>query len=257
MAQKREDAIDTNLGAGSMRRDTLTDETTTARTREEELRVPVVEEELAVGKRTVETGGVRVHKNVTETPIVEDVQLHEEHVTVERRPVDREVRPEDMRAFENTTVEMRETAEEAVVEKRARVVEEVVVGKEMRERTEHITDTVRRTDVDIQPIATGMHASGTASDTTTSGMTSGTTARNFDSIDASCRTHFHSNFADAGWDYDTGYQHAYRYGYDLAGSGKDWSAVEPEVQSNWETRNKGTWERFKDAIRYGFDQGRY
>lgn len=243
MNHRREDEnlddITGTTGSTSMR-----DEKMLGRTRDEEAAIPVVEEELAVGKRTVQTGGVRVEKEVTAQPVEENVNLHEERVTIERRPVDREVKPGEVRAFENQTIEMREMAEEAVVEKRARVVEEVVVGKESRERTEHIADTVRRTDVKIEPIA---------------GTTTGATnARTFDTVDASCRTHYQKNFADSGWDYDTGYSHAYRYGYDLAASsrGSDWSAVEGEVQSNWETRNKGTWDRFKDAIRYGFDQGR-
>lgn len=216
------------------------DEKRIGRTKDEEMRVPVVEEELAIGKRTVETGGVRVHKEVTQQPIEEDINLHEEHVTVERRPVDRPADPADLRAFENQTVEMHEMAEEAVVEKRARVVEEVVVGKESRERTEHISDTVRRTDVHIEPLVGTKNVRG-----------------GWDAADASCRTHFDQHFANNGWDYDTGYSHAYRYGYDLAGSGGEWSTMEGDVRTKWESRNKGTWDRFKDAIRYGFDQGRH
>lgn len=236
MAQKREEErIETTRNVTTDR-----DEKMIGRTRDEEAHIPVVEEELAVGKRTVETGGVRVQKEVTTRPVEENVSLHEEHVTVERRPVNRELNPNDMHAFENSTIEMREMAEEAVVEKRARVVEEVVVGKESRERTEHISDTVRRSDVRIEPIA------GTTTHT-----------RDFTNVEASCRTHYDQNFASSGWDYDSGYSHAYRYGYDLAGSGSgDWTSVERDVQSKWEVRNKGTWERFKDAIRYGYDQGR-
>ncbi|HEX8062397.1 MAG TPA: DUF2382 domain-containing protein [Allosphingosinicella sp.] len=56
-----------------------------------EERIPIVEEELRVGKREVERGGARVRSYVTETPVSEQVNLREEHVSVERRPVDREV----------------------------------------------------------------------------------------------------------------------------------------------------------------------
>ena len=238
MANRR-DELDVNETERT-RRDNLIDETTRARTtRDEEAAIPVVEEELAVGKRSVETGGVRVSKEVREVPVEEQVHLHEERVTVDRRPVDRPVDASDMRAFENETIEMREMAEEAVVEKRARVVEEVVIGKESTDRTERISDTIRKTDVRVEPLVAG------------------TSMRSdFASIEPACRTHFQKNFADSGWDYDSGYSHAYRYGYDLSGSGRDWSSLEPEVRSNWETKNKGTWERFKDAIRHGFDQGR-
>lgn len=235
MAQRREEELrDANIDGTRLN----TDEELHGRTRDEQLRVPVVEEELAVGKRTVETGGVRVEKEVTSRPVEEDIRLREERVTVDRRPVDREVRPEDLRAFENETIEMREMGEEAVVEKRARVVEEVVVGKESRERTEHISDTVRRADVRIEPLVGANMRGG------------------WDSFDQSARSHYQQNFADSGWDYDSGYSHAYRWGYDMAGSGRDWTSLEGDARSQWESRNKGTWERFKDAIRYGFDQGR-
>ena len=42
--------------------------------------------------------------------------------------------------------------EEPVISKTARVVEEVVVGKEVRERTETVGDVVRRTDVEIEEL---------------------------------------------------------------------------------------------------------
>jgi stress response protein YsnF len=50
---------------------------------------------------------------------------------------------------------VRETAEEAVVGKTARVVEEVRVGKEVREREQTVEDKVRRKDVDVQRMEGG------------------------------------------------------------------------------------------------------
>ena len=121
--------------------------------RESERRpVPVVQEDLQVGKRTVETGGLRVVKRVSETPVSQIVNLREEHATIERRPVDRPATEADFANFREGTVEVRETAEEPVVAKTARVVEEVVVGKTATERSETITDTVRSTDVDVEEI---------------------------------------------------------------------------------------------------------
>lgn len=114
----------------------------------ETVTVPIVEEQLVVGKREVERGAARIRTFVTETPVNEQVTLREEHVTVDRRPVDRAVTDADM-AFREGTIEVRERAEEAVVSKNARVVEEVVIGKEATQRTETISDTVRRTDVDV------------------------------------------------------------------------------------------------------------
>jgi uncharacterized protein (TIGR02271 family) len=233
-----ENNIDTTATTG-VRRDVLDKEITT-KSRDQEVRVPVVEEEIAVGKRAVETGGVRVESHVQEVPVNESVRLHEEHVNVERRPVDRPVTAGDMAAFKEGTIEMREMAEEAVVEKRARVVEEVVISKEASERTEQITDTVRRTDVDVQPLQS---------------------RADFETRHATTwQTHWKSNFGQSGGTFDD-YAPAYRYGYDLAGHenlrGRDWSMIERDVETSWESKNKGSWQRFKDAIRYGYDQGRY
>ena len=113
--------------------------------------ISVVEETLAVGKRAVSRGGVRVRSYIVETPVSEQVSLHEEHVSVERRrPVTGGTVPAD--AFRERTIEMTETAEEAVVGKTARVVEEVVVGKTATDRTETVSDTVRRTEVEVDDV---------------------------------------------------------------------------------------------------------
>ena len=116
--------------------------------------IPIVEEQLAVGKRQVQGGGARIHTFVTETPVSESVSLHEEHVTVDRRPVDRAVSDADISAFKEGTIEVTETSEVPVVAKEARVVEEVVVGKTATDRTQTIQDTVRRTDVDVENLET-------------------------------------------------------------------------------------------------------
>ena len=117
-----------------------------ARTRrvegQEEVTIPVVEEDISIGKREVERGHVRIDSRVTEQPVEEAVRLREEKVTVERRPVDRPATEADFAAAAKEVIEMTETAEEPVVTKRARVVEEVVVHKEVTERTETVRGTV-------------------------------------------------------------------------------------------------------------------
>jgi stress response protein YsnF len=118
-----------------------------------EIAIPVVEEEIRIGKRAVESGGVRIDTRVEETPVNEQVTLRDERVTVERRPVDQAVDAATLTdAFREGTFEVRERDEEAVVQKEARVVEEVVVNKQVEQRTETIQDSVRRTDVDVQQI---------------------------------------------------------------------------------------------------------
>src|SRR5215212_5854639 len=118
-----------------------------------EARIPVIEEELRVGKREVEGGGVRVRTRVVERPVEEAVRLREERVNVERRPVNRPVSEADLNAFREGTFELRERSEEAVVDKTARVVEEVAINKEVGERTETVRDTVRKTGVDVEETA--------------------------------------------------------------------------------------------------------
>ena len=131
--------------SGEMRVDDAID-TGTTRTLQE------VEEELRVGKRAVARGGVRIHSRLTEVPVQETVTLRDEHAEVQRRAVDRPATEADLAAFKEGTIEVRETGEEAVVAKTARVVGEVEIGKRVTEREETVNDTVRRTQVDVEPI---------------------------------------------------------------------------------------------------------
>lgn len=109
--------------------------------------IPIIEEKLRVGKREVERGGVRVRSYVVDKPVTEQVTLREENVSVERRPVTGGAVGAD--AFRDRTIEVSAIAEEAVIGKEARVVEEVVVRKDVDTRTETVSDTVRRTEVDV------------------------------------------------------------------------------------------------------------
>ena len=114
--------------------------------------IQVVEEELQVGKRAVRRGGVRIYSHVVSQPVEQQVHLREEHVNVERRPVNRDISPSEVSALRDQTIEVTETAEEPVIAKRARVTEEVVVGKEATDRTETVRDTVRHTEVEVEQL---------------------------------------------------------------------------------------------------------
>jgi uncharacterized protein (TIGR02271 family) len=111
--------------------------------------IPVVEERLKVGKRQVSKGRVKVRSYAVETPVNEQVSLRSESVHVERRPVDRAVTA-DQDAFRERTIEAQATSEEAVISKDARVTGEVVIKKEVEQRTKTVSDTVRSTRVDIE-----------------------------------------------------------------------------------------------------------
>lgn len=172
-------AVGSALGLGGSRDSDMSDRLTTDRAGDRvgnEERIDIVQEELVVGKREVNRGGVRVRSYMVETPVHEQVTLHEEHVEVERRPVDRKLGAADADAFREREISMTETAEEAVVGKTARVVEEVVVRKEGSDRVETIDDTVRRTEVDIDDTdttrtsGTGLGGTGTGMGTSGTGM---------------------------------------------------------------------------------------
>jgi uncharacterized protein (TIGR02271 family) len=131
--------------------------------------IPVVEEQLVVGKRDVNRGGVRVRSYVTETPVHEQIRLRNERVNVERRTVDQPLSAADGDAFRERSIDMTATGEEAVVGKNARVVEEVVVSKTAEEHVENIDDTVRKTDVEVDRDSDVDTSTGSTLGTTTKG----------------------------------------------------------------------------------------
>lgn len=206
-------------------------------------KIPVIEENLQVGKREVQRGGVRVLQRMTEKPVTESVDLREEHVRVERHPVDKPATEADLAAFREGQLEMREMAEEPIVSKDARVVEEVDIGKEVTQRTADINDTVRRTDVEVEQLG-----ARSASDT---GMLRSDTALD----DSDFRRHWQTSYAQTGGSYDD-YASAYRYGAGLSDNEQyrtyGWNDMEPQLRSDWERNHpESAWEKVKDAVRYG------
>lgn len=118
----------------------------------EEEAVPVVEEQVEIGKRRVSKGGMQVTTEVTETPVRETVRLREEKVDVERHKADRALGAQEAdAAFEEKTVEMTATSETPEVTKEARVVEEVVLSKKATEHDKTVETSARRTDVKVKP----------------------------------------------------------------------------------------------------------
>ncbi|MBY5570665.1 YsnF/AvaK domain-containing protein [Rhizobium leguminosarum] len=111
--------------------------------------IPVVEENLRVGKRDVNNGSVRVRAYTVDAPVREKVSLRDENVEIERRTVDRPLTDAD-RAFQDRTIAAEEHHEEAVVSKDARVVEEIGLRKTASDRTETIDDSVRKTEVEVE-----------------------------------------------------------------------------------------------------------
>ena len=112
--------------------------------------IPVVKEDIAVGKRAHERR-YRIRTYTVETPVERDVTLRDERVVIERRPVADPTEAARLAAEtpQSREYEVIERHEEPMVEKR-RDVEEVVVHKEAQDRTERVRDTVRETRVDVE-----------------------------------------------------------------------------------------------------------
>ena len=77
-------------------------------------------------------------------------------------------------AFRERTIEMTETGEEAVISKTAHVTGEVAIKKTTEQRTQEVSDTVRRTEVEIEDDRT---AKTTTGPTTTTGTTTTDTTK--------------------------------------------------------------------------------
>lgn len=114
--------------------------------------VPIIEEQVQIDKQVVEHGGARIRSRIIEKPVEANLRLREEHVVINRRPVDRAVTQADLANFKDEEFVLTERAEVPVIGKQARVVEEIVVGKDVTEHNEVIRETVRRTDVEVENI---------------------------------------------------------------------------------------------------------
>lgn len=102
-----------------------------------------------VGKRMIETGKTRVRRFVTERDVSADVTLHEEHAEVLRRAVT------DPKFLANVDwsdkeIEVIETAEQALVSKTAKVVEEIALKKIGSDHVQTLHEKVRRQEAAIE-----------------------------------------------------------------------------------------------------------
>ncbi len=154
------DTLPEDVGTTVVETDALTDTGAAVRTSvdtratgDEEIRVPIMEEELTATVRAQEAGAVRIEKQVVAEERTLDVPLTEERVRVERRVVDRPVDAGDAAAFEEVIVDIPLRSETVDIQKQARVTGEVVVSKEAVQRTERVTDTVRREEVSVDESA--------------------------------------------------------------------------------------------------------
>jgi uncharacterized protein (TIGR02271 family) len=197
----------------------------------------VIQESLEIGKREVERGRVRVYNRISTKEVEEKVGLRDETIHVQRRAVDRLAEEGTIdELFKERSFEVREVDEEAVVSKVARVMEEVVVSKEVAEKMHTIRDTVRRSDVEVEEI----HSH-----------------RTFEALDKNLHDYYATDLSKSGHKYED-YVPAFKFGYSLATSAhthnRDWADLEPGAKQSWEEKNPGSWGIYKSAIHHAFDE---
>jgi hypothetical protein len=150
-------------------------------------------------------------------PVEEQITLREEHVRVERRPANRNISDAELGQLKDQTIEVFEMAEEPVVSKRARVAEEIVVGKETSERTETVRDNVRSTDVQVENLEGGRAESDMAN--------------------------------------DPAYQYGYNSANDSRYRGRSWADSESNLRDEYSRKYPGKiWDEVKNSVRRGWEK---
>lgn len=70
--------------------------------------------------------------------------------------------------------------------------------------------------------------------------------------------HYEHHYAGSGYGYNQ-YRPAYQYGYELAMDQRyksmDWSVLELQARRGWDEGTMGLWDRYKDAVRFGWERG--
>jgi uncharacterized protein (TIGR02271 family) len=115
---------------------------------EDTVEVPLSEEEVKVGKRTVGAGEVKLRKTVTTEQVNVPVELKHEDIVVERVAAN-EVGSTGKEPFREEQIKVPLSREEPVVEKETRVTGGVRVRKTQGIEQETVQENVRREEVDV------------------------------------------------------------------------------------------------------------
>jgi uncharacterized protein (TIGR02271 family) len=116
---------------------------------DENITVPIVEEQLKAGVRETEAGRARIVKDVREQQQTIDVPVQREEVYVTERNVNRPATEADLN-MRNRDIEIPLKEQEVVTQKQAVVTGEVNIRKETVTDTERVSDTVRREEVHVE-----------------------------------------------------------------------------------------------------------
>ena len=219
-----------------------TDKTTAESPRVLQLR----EEELVARKQSVESGRVRVAKEIVSQERTLEVPVTREEVYVERHPVERRPSDQPIEA-EQRRIEVPVREERVELQKQPVVYEEVSVGKRQVSETEQVSGTVRREEARVQ--RTGDVNIGDATgkpDTWARAM-------------PRYRERWQSRFGTRGGRWDE-VEPAYYYAHDLRRSrpefrGRRWDELEPDLRRDWERRYPTTpWDRAREHVRAGWEE---
>ena len=117
-----------------------------------DVRVPVYQEELIVGKQAEELGRVHLHKDVVSELRTVTETVRREEVYVERVPLQGSAMAVGPDAFTEHDIDITVMGEELVASKRAVVAEEVRLRKQVTAEQQTITDTVRKERVVVDEV---------------------------------------------------------------------------------------------------------
>ncbi len=107
------------------------------------------EEQVKVGKRTVEAGTVRLRKVIRTEIVNQPVEVKREEVVVERVSADQVHAGAATSDFKDETIDVPLTREEVVVSKEAHVTGAVRLHKTAEAETQTVSETVRKEDVEV------------------------------------------------------------------------------------------------------------
>ena len=111
-----------------------------------EARLTIAEEQLAIGKRQVDSGAAYLRKTVETEHVQETVPVRHEELRVERNPLDANAATDVQIGADEIRIPL--VREELVVEKRAVPVEEVVLRKEVVTENRTVEADLRRERLD-------------------------------------------------------------------------------------------------------------
>jgi uncharacterized protein (TIGR02271 family) len=234
-AGRMRQAVVEEKAAGTVESRSLLGRETRPAVRAEEIKddrtLEVIDEELHVGKRKVQKGSVRVVKHVVESPVEETIELRDEIVTIDRRPLDRIATEADLKELADFSVEITETAEEPVVSKEARVKEEIRISRKVVGHQQKITDKIKKTEVHIEGLEPAKLR------------------------ELEFRKDFTAKYGSSGRNYSD-YARAYEFGSVMADDdryrNREWADIENEARKQWEVKQQGSWKDFAEAVRTGW-----